>query len=48
MARRGTNKRISVIRKRTSVILNKDFIGLLGMVGHEGKRKIVERWTQVG
>jgi hypothetical protein len=44
----GTNKRISVIRQRTSVISNKDLIGLLGMVGHEGKRQTAERPTQVG
>jgi hypothetical protein len=48
MACRGTDKRISVIRQRTSLISNKDFDWTFGMVGHEDKRQTAEGPTQVG
>jgi hypothetical protein len=51
----GKDKRISMIRKRTSLILNKDLIGFFGWPGHEVKRQTaevkrqtIERTNQVG
>ena len=48
MTCQGTDKRISVIRQRTSLILNKDFDWIFGMVGHEDKRQNAEGMTQFG
>jgi hypothetical protein len=48
MACRGTDKRISVIGHRTSLISNKDFDWTFEMARHENKRQNEEGTTQVG
>jgi hypothetical protein len=46
----GTDKRISVIRQRTSLISNKDLIGLLGWSGMREEtncRKADSGWVKI-
>jgi hypothetical protein len=44
----GTDKRISVIRQRTSLISNKDLIGLLGWSGMRERDKLQKGRLRLG
>jgi hypothetical protein len=44
----GTDKRISVIRQRTSLISNKELIGLLGWSGMRSRDKMQKGQLRLG